>query len=256
MKNTKQNKLLTIIFFAITFLSFVIFVVVNNNIVSTLCVILLLKSLIAGITFLIKFIIAQRTKLTSNEEPTYNSKFFHQSNFIICMLIFIPIIGIILMWTQNKFKKSINVILTIIFIFVFVFDIVSFSTITDEDANFRNSPIENTSQSQTTTKELSTIESTTTNPTTNITTENKTTITKETITTTTENKTTTTKKATTATTTAKKETTTKQKSGVTVYITPTGKKYHYSKKCAGKNAIEKDLDDVDNLYGPCGNCVN
>ena len=72
----------------------------------------------------------------------------------------------------------------------------------------------------------------------------------------TENKTTTTKKATAATTTTKKETTTKQKSGITVYTTPTGKKYHYSKKCAGKNAIEKDLDDVESLYGPCGNCVN
>lgn len=40
----------------------------------------------------------------------------------------------------------------------------------------------------------------------------------------------------------------------TVYITPTGKKYHYSKSCAGKNAISKKLSDVKGLYGPCKKC--
>ena len=40
-----------------------------------------------------------------------------------------------------------------------------------------------------------------------------------------------------------------------VYITPTGKKYHYDKECAGKNAIPKNLDEVTGAYGPCGTCV-
>lgn len=40
-----------------------------------------------------------------------------------------------------------------------------------------------------------------------------------------------------------------------VYITPTGSKYHYSKECAGKNAIERSLDSVKNSYGPCKKCA-
>lgn len=40
-----------------------------------------------------------------------------------------------------------------------------------------------------------------------------------------------------------------------VYITPTGSKYHYSKDCAGKNAIERSLDSVKNSYGPCKKCA-
>lgn len=43
--------------------------------------------------------------------------------------------------------------------------------------------------------------------------------------------------------------------GRTVYITPTGKKYHYSASCAGKNAIPKSEDSVKNSYGPCKKCV-
>lgn len=51
------------------------------------------------------------------------------------------------------------------------------------------------------------------------------------------------------------ETTTEKNSGITVYITPTGEKYHYSKSCAGKNAIEKDLNDVQGIYDPCKKCA-
>lgn len=65
---------------------------------------------------------------------------------------------------------------------------------------------------------------------------------------------------TTEATTAKKkskstETTTKKKKSRTVYTTPYGEKYHYSKSCAGKNAIEKELDDVKDIYEPCKKCV-
>lgn len=45
------------------------------------------------------------------------------------------------------------------------------------------------------------------------------------------------------------------KNSVTVYITPTGKRYHYSKACAGKNAIVKDLNSVTGAYTPCKKCA-
>ena len=41
----------------------------------------------------------------------------------------------------------------------------------------------------------------------------------------------------------------------TVYITPTGKKYHYKASCAGKNAIERILDQVKNTHTPCKTCA-
>ncbi len=44
--------------------------------------------------------------------------------------------------------------------------------------------------------------------------------------------------------------------GSTVYITPTGKRYHYSKACAGKNASEASLSTAVNLgLTPCGKCA-
>lgn len=51
------------------------------------------------------------------------------------------------------------------------------------------------------------------------------------------------------------EPTTDKKSGKIVYVAPSGKKYHYSKTCAGKNATERDLDDVRDVYDPCKKCV-
>ena len=54
-------------------------------------------------------------------------------------------------------------------------------------------------------------------------------------------------------TTKKEETTTKAER--TVYITPTGKKYHYSKSCAGKNAVEINLSDAKKSYEPCKKCT-
>lgn len=42
----------------------------------------------------------------------------------------------------------------------------------------------------------------------------------------------------------------------TVYITPTGKKYHYFKSCAGMNAVEVKKDsDLIYLYEPCKKCT-
>ena len=42
----------------------------------------------------------------------------------------------------------------------------------------------------------------------------------------------------------------------TVYTTPSGEKYHYSKSCAGKNAIEKTLNTaIAQGYDPCKKCA-
>lgn len=45
-------------------------------------------------------------------------------------------------------------------------------------------------------------------------------------------------------------------SSPTVYITPTGARYHISAKCAGDNAIETTLDEATSQgYTPCGRCA-
>ena len=43
--------------------------------------------------------------------------------------------------------------------------------------------------------------------------------------------------------------------GTTVYITPTGKKYHYSRSCAGKNAIKTTLSQAKKYHDPCKKCA-
>ncbi len=41
----------------------------------------------------------------------------------------------------------------------------------------------------------------------------------------------------------------------TVYVTPTGKKYHYSKSCAGSNAIETTENSAKYSHDPCKKCT-
>ncbi len=40
-----------------------------------------------------------------------------------------------------------------------------------------------------------------------------------------------------------------------VYITPTGKRYHYRPTCAGKNATEIDFNQAQERYTPCQKCA-
>lgn len=49
--------------------------------------------------------------------------------------------------------------------------------------------------------------------------------------------------------------TTVQNKSRTVYTTPTGKKYHYSQSCAGKNAIPTTEETAKASYGACKKCV-
>lgn len=67
----------------------------------------------------------------------------------------------------------------------------------------------------------------------------------------------TTTEATTTETTIKETTTeaTTKDTSRTVYITPSGSKYHYSKSCAGDNAIERTLNEVKDAYEPCKKCA-
>lgn len=47
-----------------------------------------------------------------------------------------------------------------------------------------------------------------------------------------------------------------QTTGWMVYVTPTGKRYHYSASCAGKNATEATLEQAQNMgLTPCKNCA-
>ncbi len=57
------------------------------------------------------------------------------------------------------------------------------------------------------------------------------------------------------TTTTTQVITTVKKSGITVYTTPTGKKYHLDPDCGGKNSSPSDLDDVKMFYDPCQKCA-
>ena len=59
------------------------------------------------------------------------------------------------------------------------------------------------------------------------------------------------------TTKKKTTTTTKKTQGRTVYITPTGKRYHYSSSCGGKNSYSVTLQTAQS-YGltPCKKCAH
>lgn len=78
-------------------------------------------------------------------------------------------------------------------------------------------------------------------------------------TTTVESKETTTKRSKTTTEVPQVPTTqetTHHKNERTVYITPTGKRYHYSSSCAGENAISISISDAQEKgYTPCKTCT-
>lgn len=165
--------------------------------------------------------------LNTVNNATAEMKFYQKTWFIILILFLFPPIGIYLLWKEHKFNNSARIAVTVLFVIYTVFIIFSFST------NSEN----NTSNISQTTTEITTY-TTTTELTTEVTTQ-----------TTTEPTTETTTKSTTTTTTTKK-------SGRTVYVTPNGQKYHFSKSCAGKNARERDLNEVKDNYQPCKKCAS
>lgn len=160
---------------------------------------------------------------------------------VMTLFSFFPL-GLYLLWTKVEWNKIVKIFATILIPIIAI--TISVLPLTAND---------NTQEEQTpvveTISEISTTEApTTTEPTTQETTTEQTTVS------TTKQQTTTT---TNATTTTQKETTTqKQSSGRIVYVTPSGKKYHYIKSCPGKNAREVNLDDVIDTHQPCEKCVN
>lgn len=101
-----------------------------------------------------------------------------------------------------------------------------------------------------------TTEKITTTTTEEITSSTTTTTTTTTIATTTSSRTTTTKKTTVKTTTKKASASSSNTSGVKVYKTPTGKKYHYNSHCNGGTYIETTLEEAKSLgLEPCKKCV-
>lgn len=159
---------------------------------------------------------------------------------------------------DNKIMVSIRngfLIVSVIILFALIITVGSISENIKDSS--KTSKIEPTSQTtQIATEEETTTELIEDSATTEVsTTEDITTTDDEPIITTTDEITTTettTREATTKETTTKETTT---KSGIIVYITPYGKKYHYSASCAGGNAMERDYDDVKNAYDPCKKCA-
>ena len=147
-------------------------------------------------------------------------------------------LGIFIMWKKTTWKKPVKILLTVLV------PIIAISISIQPVSTISSSPSQEISN-VTTTQVSTTKQIISTQPTTQITTETTN------VTTTQE---TTTEQQTESTT---EETTTKQqKSGKTVYVTPNGKKWHKSKACAGKNAIEKDYNDIKNSYDPCKKCAS
>lgn len=165
---------------------------------------------------------------------------------VMTLFSFFPL-GLYLLWTKVKWNKIVKIFATILI--PVVASTISILPLTaNDDIEEQVATVENSITEATI--EISTTEApTTTEPTTQETTTEQTTVT------TTKSQTTTT--TTKATTTTQKETTTqKQSSGRTVYIAPTGKRYHYDKECCGPNAQEKDLDEVKTSHTPCKTCVH
>lgn len=157
---------------------------------------------------------------------------------IMLFFSFCPL-GIFIMWKKTTWKKPVKILLTVLV------PIIAISISVQPVSTSSSSPSQETSNVTTTARVSTTNQIISTQPTTQITTETTT------VTTTQE---TTTEQQTESTT---EETTTKQqKSGKTVYVTPHGEKWHKSKACAGKNAIEKDYNDVKNSYDPCKKCAS
>lgn len=205
--------------------------------------------------------IDNRTKKCTNCGKSNNA-----SNLsVILWLIFFCPVGLYLMLKKTDWHKTLKIILSAVYGCWIAFCIFFLAV-----GIFYDSPSEETTSTsastssyiQTTTDATSSVETTEEKTTTTTTTETTSNTTKaSTIAASTTKATNTTKNTTTETTreqTAKRtttETTVEKKSGITVYITPTGKKYHYSKSCAGKNAMERDLNDVQGIYGPCKKCA-
>lgn len=170
----------------------------------------------------------------NTENPVEKKKGVSNATVIILLIIFFPV-GLYLMWAKTGWNKTVKIIISVIFALLIIIGLMT----PGDSGNTNNETIAVGVTTQTTT-EPETTETTATTATTTTTTETTTTTT------------------TTTTGTTTKETTTEQTTkdnSRTVYITPTGEKYHYSKACAGKNAMERTYNEVKDRYDPCKKCA-
>ncbi len=187
---------------------------------------------------------------------TSNKKWYMKTGYIILLLMLFFPAGIFLMWKYTNWNKYVKIAVSI---FVSVFFIVYIASDNDEDVIDSNSivvetttegttlPAETTTKEEVTTKEETTTkeESTTQEATTT----NAASVSTSKDQTTTERETTTEKQITT-----ERETTTQKPAGRTVYVTPSGKRYHFDPDCGGKNSRATSIDNVGGRT-PCQKCA-
>ena len=183
-----------------------------------------------------------------------NKKWYQKTGYIILLLVLFFPVGLFLMWKYTNWGKKVKIAISVIFALLFIIAVASPSD-SDEPVNTDNivesSTIEATTDEYITEAEEST--AITIVPTTQETTTQETTTTAPETTT---KETTTVAEKTTVkqTTTTERETTTAQPAGRTVYITPSGKRYHYDPDCGGKNSYSVSIDNVGSRT-PCQKCA-
>lgn len=207
--------------------------------------------------------------------------FYKKKWFIILVSVFIPVAGIVFVVKSKKMNKFFKILLTAVAsLWSAVLLVIGFAggdgegtmpvetttqavieeSTTNDRALYETTTIAETTEKTTTeqtTEELTTSETTVKETTT----EKQTTTKKETTTRkpTTTAKPTTTQKITTTKkpTTTRKASTTSRDSGITVYRTETGKKYHYENPCGNGTYYPISLDDAKRMgLDACDKCVN
>ena len=182
-----------------------------------------------------------------------SKKWYQKTGFIILFLmIFFPV-GLFLMWRHSIWSKNTKIIVSAIIALLFIIGCASSTTEehTEPAINSDNTIAEYASDEiSSEIKEITTKQETTTK----ITTEAETTTEITTIEKTTVAETTTEKAPETEKTTTEKVQETEKPAGRTVYITPSGKKYHLDPDCGGKNSRAVSIDNVGGR-GPCNKCA-
>jgi cytoskeletal protein RodZ len=189
---------------------------------------------------------------------------------IVLWVLFLPIMATIAIVKNKRMKIFLKIlIIAVIWMFIFVCcGIIGDDSATNNDTNTTESQgVQTESDTQSVQSESYIVTETDSESTREYATETESdslnvseSETEESVTVTTNEETTSELEAITQTTSESYDTTesedTTQKSEKIVYKTPTGKRYHYLKSCAGPNAEEIELDDATKIgLTPCKTCV-
>ncbi|MEE0963680.1 MAG: DUF4236 domain-containing protein [Ruminococcus bromii] len=209
----------------------------------------------------------KQTKTSQGCENVMNTtntqKWYQKTGYIILLLVLFFPVGIFLMWKYTNWNKKVKIAISVILALFFVISLFS-SPNSDEPVNtvvpgtiiestdtqssdgiIKDDTVHATTGSEVTSKapETTTKNETTTQVTTTNAPE-----------TTTAEKTPVAENTTEKQTTTERETTTEKPAGRTVYITPSGKRYHYDPDCGGKNSYSVSIDNVGGRT-PCQKCA-